>query len=183
MRTSKNATTDMAMPSQKSVRRPAGLAAVPRAGGALVAMAQRASFERNGWTNTNTTLSRPSIASAQARRDAAAVPRFARRHLGVITSSLLQGPQRGKETGYALAVVEVFLPEASSQDPLLGEHPHQLEAERGGQDQGSHPADGGQEGRPAAHHLAQVERVPAQRIGAARHQPAGLRDDREGAAE
>src|SRR5437879_4259007 len=36
--------------------------------------AQWASFERSVWTSTNTTLSEPSIASAQPRRDAAAVP-------------------------------------------------------------------------------------------------------------
>src|SRR5438309_5074876 len=113
MMTSRNATTDIPIPSQKSVRRPVcRVAAVPRTG-AEVAMAQRASFESSGWTSTRTTLSAAAIAAAQPRRDAAAGPRYARRLLGVITSSPGRPPERGDKARHEPAVGPVLVTEAS----------------------------------------------------------------------
>src|SRR5207237_4077202 len=116
-----------------------------------------ASFERSVWISTNTTLRATSIASAQARRDGAGGPRMGRRLLGVRMSSHKQSPGRGEEARHPPAIVQVLLPEASGEDSLLGEHPHQLEPQRGGQDQGAGPPDDGQERGPAANHLAKIE--------------------------
>src|ERR1700730_5918413 len=181
--TSRNARTDIPIPIQNSVRRLACLGAAGLRTGALAAMAQRASLEQSVWIVTNNRLRPPSTAAADRRRDDAAGPRFARRLLGIRTSSPEAAPGKWEETRHPPAVVQALAPEVPSEDPVLSEDAHQLKSQRDAQDQGSGPCDGGQEDRPAAHHLAQVEGVATQAIGAAGHQPACLGDDRKRPSE